>query len=446
MLRRLITVIAIALLLPTFSLANAHKKNGGLQSMLAKVKPAIVNISVVRLNHTLNQQGPQTPEKVMTVGSGVILNAEHGMILTNAHVIDHAQLIVVTLQDGRRFVGNIIGQDNDFDLAVVHITAKDLTSIPFARDGDIHVGDSVVAIGSPFGLTESVTSGVISALDRPALSPENSLQDLIQTDAPINMGNSGGGLINRGGELVGINTAIITPNSGSIGIGFAIPSAIARSVALQLIHFGKVKRGLLGVVVQNTTRELSDVLHLSKHKGALISQVLPGSAAEKASLQPLDLIESVNDHPIHNSGELHNLLAVTPPKEKLQLHIQRAGKQITVKATTGSPNDPSKQAVLPFLNGTTLRETRRILPTSVTISNGILVSHLADSSPASLAGIALGDVILSANNSDTPSLEALLKVLKKNPKHLLLLLNRAGKNLYVVINPPAKSNEDKKHI
>ena len=436
MLIRLFLACALSCLLPSLSLASHTSGGHDLQSMLTRVKPAIVNISVIRQNHEPTGSSKPLrphPEKTMTVGSGVILDSKHGMIITNAHVIDQAQLIVITLQDGRRFVANTIGQDNNFDLAVVHIKAKSLKNIRFSNSGSVRVGDPVVAIGSPFGLTETVTSGVVSALNRSALSNTDGLQDLIQTDTPINMGNSGGGLINHRGELIGINTAIITPNSGSIGIGFAIPSDIAHAVALQLIKFGKVKRGLLGVIVQDSSEELAQVLHLNHHKGALVSEIIPGSAADKAKLKPLDLIESVDGYPTEDAGELHNLLAVTPPKKPITLRVQRGDKTLSIKAITGSPNDPMKTHMLPFLHGTTLRETRRILPASNNISNGILISRVTQSCPASLAGIAPGDVILAANRTPTPSLKALLTLLDKKSDHLLLTLNRGGHDLYVVL-------------
>jgi len=436
MLRRLFAFLTVSCLLAPLALASKQSTNQDLQSMLTRVKPAIVNISVIRQNHEpASSTKPMRPhpDKTMTVGSGVILSSKHGMIITNAHVVDQAQLIVVTLQDGRRFVANTIGQDNNFDIAVIHIKAKHLTSIQFANSGSVRVGDPVVAIGSPFGLTETVTSGVVSALNRSALSSTDGLQDLIQTDTPINMGNSGGGLINHKGELIGINTAIITPNNGSIGIGFAIPSDIAHAVALQLIKFGKVKRGLLGVIVQDTTEELTEVLQLNHHKGALVSEIIPGSAADKAKLRPLDLIVSVDGYPTQDAGELHNLLAVTPPKKPITLRVQRGNKTLSIKAITGSPNDKLESHALPFLHGTTLRETRRILPATDTISNGILISGVGQSSPASLAGIAPGDVILAANRTPTPSLKALLSVLHKKSDRLLLTLSRGGHDLYVVL-------------
>ncbi len=439
--RRLSFALTIILFIPTLSLAGSHSAPAqNIQSMIAAVKPAIVNVSVIRQNHELtgSAKALRQLDKTMTVGSGIILNKKNGMIITNAHVIDHAQLIIVTLQDGRRFVAKIIGQDNDFDLAVIHINAKHLTSIPFANSSSVHVGDSVVAIGSPFGLTETVTSGVVSALNRSALSSVDGLQDLIQTDSSINMGNSGGGLINMKGQVIGINTAIITPNSGSIGIGFAIPSDIAYSVALQLIQFGKVKRGFLGVIVQDNTGKLAKYLHFDHHKGVLISEIIPNSAADKASLKPLDLIESVNGYRVEDSGELHNLLAVTPPEKPLTIRIQRAGKKMTIQAITGSPDEKLQTHTLPFLNGTTLRETRRILPGSDIISDGILISGVSPSSSAALAGVVPGDVILSINKKTIHSLKELINMLHKKQDQLMLTLNRSGQAFFLVIESEAK--------
>jgi S1-C subfamily serine protease len=283
-------------------------QNNSLAPILSKVLPAIVNIrSEIKITdlsilfelqkqHNLNLDRGTLPDTILSVGSGVIVDAAKGYIITNAHVINDAQSITVTLGDGRHYTAKLIGLDKASDVALVQIQAKNLTAIPIVNSGSLKVGDMVAAVGNPYGLNQTVTSGIISALGRTSLGIEN-IENFIQTDAPINPGNSGGALINIRGELIGINTAILAPDRGSIGIGFAIPSDIVWSVMQQLIKFGDVKRGVLGIGVQDITPGLSDALHLSGKnptEGALVTLTQLNSPAQKSGIIDGDVIRAIN--------------------------------------------------------------------------------------------------------------------------------------------------------
>lgn len=334
----------------------SNQPTASLEGMLKNVIPTVVNIYVqgqlppghpMMPNAPMSPPSPNKPQPTMSgpqkfsdFGSGVIVNAKEGYIITNAHVVRYAQTIVVTLNDGRRYRGKLIGMDNASDIAVIKINADHLTAIPFADSDKAQVGDYVVAIGSPFGLlTQTVTSGVISALNRSDLGIEG-YENFIQTDAPINPGNSGGALVNINGELVGINTAIITPTQGSVGIGFAIPSNMAKSVIDQLIKYGKVERGLLGVIVQPLTPDLADALNVSGVKGALITQVNPGSPAAKAGLQVKDIVIKIDGKSIENAAQLRNTIGLLRVGTTISLEVLRDNKKLTMSATISPPKKP----------------------------------------------------------------------------------------------------------
>ncbi|MCK4609153.1 MAG: trypsin-like peptidase domain-containing protein, partial [Gammaproteobacteria bacterium] len=325
------------------SSAVAAVGNSTLAPMLNKVMPAVVNISVRGQLPTMTLPYSKIPKELRPdtksqavppnadiqitprfegVGSGVIIDAKHGYILTNAHVVKNAKLIIVTLKDGRRLQGKTIGADEKSDVAVVQIKAKHLQAISFGDSDNVQVGNFVAAIGNPFGLSQTVTSGIVSGLGRSHLGIEG-YENFIQTDAPINPGNSGGALVNMHGQLVGINTAIITPSKlgGSVGIGFAIPSNMAKSVMDQIIKYGKVEHSVMGIIVQNITPALSDALQLSSTKGALISEVSPGMPAAKAGLKSKDIIISLNGKPAHNAFQISTNVGLLRPGSKVTLKV-----------------------------------------------------------------------------------------------------------------------------
>jgi Do/DeqQ family serine protease len=314
-----------------------------LAPLLKEVTPAVVNIAVkgheVIENPLLKDplfrrffnlpEGPIQRE-VQAAGSGVIVDAQAGYVLTNNHVIEHADQIVVTLKDNRRFDAKLIGTDPDTDIAVLKIEPERLTALAVGDSDRLEVGDFVVAIGNPFGLGQTVTSGIVSALGRTGLGIE-AYENFIQTDASINPGNSGGALINLRGELVGINTAIVGPGGGNVGIGFAVPINMARNVMAQLVAHGEVKRGRLGVEIQDLTPDIAQAMHLDISEGAVVGRVDPKSPAKRAGIQPGDVIVAVDGIAVHNSSDLRNRIGLTPIGQSVSLTILRKGAEQTIE-------------------------------------------------------------------------------------------------------------------
>ncbi|HKS89605.1 MAG TPA: Do family serine endopeptidase [Stellaceae bacterium] len=315
-----------------------------LAPMLARITPGVVNIAVrgrVREQNPLLQdpffrrffdlpqnQKPEERETQAT-GSGVIVDAARGYILTNGHVVENATRIEVTTKDNRRFTAKLVGRDADTDVAVLQITPDKLTAVPMGDSDRLQVGDFVLAIGNPFGLGQTVTSGIVSALGRSGLGIEG-YEDFIQTDASINPGNSGGPLVDLKGECVGINTAILAPGGGNIGIGFAVPINMARRVMEQLVRYGEVKRGRIGVAIQDLTPDLAQTMKTAHTEGAVIARVDPGSPAEKAGLQRGDLVVAVNGTPVHSGTQLRNTIGLTRIGSDVDLMIDRRGSQYSV--------------------------------------------------------------------------------------------------------------------
>jgi Do/DeqQ family serine protease len=315
-----------------------------LAPMLARITPGVVNIAVrgkVREENPLLQdpffrrffnlpdnQRPQERETQAT-GSGVIVDAARGYILTNGHVVENATRIEVTTKDNRRFTAKLLGRDSDTDVAVLQIPAENLTGVPMGDSDRLQVGDFVLAIGNPFGLGQTVTSGIVSALGRSGLGIEG-YEDFIQTDASINPGNSGGPLVNLQGECVGINTAILAPGGGNIGIGFAVPISMARRVMEQLVRYGEVKRGRIGVAIQDLTPELAQSMKTSHTTGAIIARVEPGSPAERAGLHQGDVVVAVNGVPVRSGTQLRNTIGLTRIGSDVDLKIDRRGSEHSV--------------------------------------------------------------------------------------------------------------------
>jgi Do/DeqQ family serine protease len=320
-----------------------------LAPMIRKVSPAVVNIAT---RGTIRERGAQNPllddpffrrffdvppdtgpraRPFQSAGSGVIFDARSGYIVTNAHVVENASEITVTLQDGRDLKAEIIGSDTPSDVAVVRVKPDGLTQIPLGDSARAEVGDFVVAIGNPFGLQHTVTSGIISGLSRSGINPDG-YEDFIQTDASINPGNSGGALVNLRGELIGINTAILSRSGGNIGIGFAIPVNMARSVMEQLIRYGSVKRGQLGVSMYTVTPDIAHSLGLPSVVGALVSQVVEGSPADHAGIRTGDVITSVNSQPVKSNSELRNTIGLLRVGDKVEIGLLRDGKPLRVTA------------------------------------------------------------------------------------------------------------------
>jgi Do/DeqQ family serine protease len=313
-----------------------------LAPLVKQVTPAVVNIAVkgrVKVDNPMLSdpffrqffdlpEGPVERE-VQAAGSGVIVDARAGYVMTNGHVVEHADAIVVTLKDNRRFNAKLVGVDSGTDIALLKIDAQNLTAMAIGDSDHLEVGDYVLAIGNPFGLGQTVTSGIVSALGRSGLGIEN-YENFIQTDASINPGNSGGALINLRGELVGINTAILAPSGGNVGIGFAVPINMAKSVMQQIVAHGEVRRGRLGVQVQDVTPDLAEAMRLTVDGGAVVSQVEAGSAAKRAGLQAGDVILAVDGQPVRGASDLRNRIGLMPIGRNIDLTILREGAQRTL--------------------------------------------------------------------------------------------------------------------
>ncbi len=319
-----------------------------LAPMLDRVTPAVVNISTdtrtrLRSHSLLNDpffrwffEQPRRQRKRQSLGSGVIVDAANGYVLTNQHVIDDAEEIKVTLKDGRHLTATLLGADPETDVALLQIPAERLQAITFAGSGPLRVGDFVVAIGSPFGLQQTVTSGIVSALGRSGLGIEG-YEHFIQTDASINPGNSGGPLVNLRGELIGINTAILAPNGGNVGIGFAIPSGRARAIMRQIVDYGGVSRGIFGIKVQDLNADLAQALGLSRRAGAVVNAVEADSPADEAGLREGDVVLQINQHLVQNAEDLLTQLGLARIGDRITLQVYRGGRERTLAARMADP-------------------------------------------------------------------------------------------------------------
>ncbi len=432
--------LLISSVFSTSSMA-AMPANASLAPMLQKVLPSVVNIraqikitDINTLSKLERDQRGVVPDKFLSVGSGVIVNADKGYILTNAHVVEDAERIVVTLSDGRHYTAKAIGADKASDIALIQIQAKNLQPISIGNSNDLKVGDVIAAIGNPFGLSQSVTSGIISALGRSTLGIEN-YENFIQIDAPINPGNSGGALVDTQGRLIGINTAILAPDRGSIGIGFAIPSNMAQSVMQQLIEYGNVRRGALGIGAQDITPELATAFGVTVPKGAVVTQVIPNSPAEKAGLQVGDVITAVNGDNVKTANDVVNAVGFIRVDSKANISILRKNKSSTVSAVL---MDPKKRAQVdetmdPFLYGVTLKDFTLLSPIHGDVK-GVLIVSVQDDTNAWRSDLRAGDVIMSANQQKITSIAELKKIAAQTKSDLLLNVLRGPGAVFLIIS------------
>jgi serine protease Do/serine protease DegQ len=377
---------------------------------------------------------PDQPQRRQTqsAGSGVIIDAREGLVLTNAHVVDGADEIDVTLQDDRNFKAEIIGTDPASDIALLRIPAENLSELKMADSSEARVGDFVVAIGNPFGLGHTVTSGIISALGRSGINPEG-YEDFIQTDASINPGNSGGALVNLRGELVGVNSAIISRGGGNIGIGFAIPANMARSVMDQLLEFGEVRRGLLGVNIYTITPDIAEAYGVKDNKGALVSQVMPDSAAEKAGIQAGDIIRKVDGKTVDDANALRNAVGLKRSGDTVVLEVLRDGRERTVRAKLGeqaASEQVAAEELHPGLQGAEL-ETLDASSPRFEGQSGVLVANVAPGSPAAQRGLRPGDIITGVNRQKVENLGDFRR--HAQGQSLLLNIRRGNANLILPI-------------
>lgn len=437
--------VTASLLLTTTSPADARipffsseQEMPTLAPMLEQATPAVVHISVegsreVRqrlpeaFRYFFGQRGPneyREERPFKGLGSGVVIDADKGYIVTNNHVIQDANDIEVRLKDGRTFKAKKLGADPESDIALLQIEAEKLVQIPLADSDKTRVGDFAVAIGNPFGLEQTVTSGIISALGRGGLGIEG-LEDFIQTDAAINSGNSGGALVNLRGELIGINTAILGPNGGNIGIGFAIPANMMKNLVDQIVEYGEIRRGSLGIRGGDVNAELTEAMNLNVSRGAFVNEVLPDSAAAEAGLKSGDVIISMNGNKINSFLELRAKVGTLGAGREAKLGILRDGKErtVTVKLQELASGQVAASQMHPMLDGAELSNA----------NGGVKVDAVSNNSAAAQIGLLSDDVIVGVNRQRVANLAELRKALENRSGVAALNIQRGSTNLYVLI-------------
>ncbi len=443
--------IAMALSSGCFSALPIFDSQGDtlptLAPMLEKVNPAVVNISTFTTRNVTNpvlddplfrhffggQNGrkfnsqPQR-RRTQSAGSGVIVDADNGTVITNYHVVKDADEIQVSLNDKRTFEATLVGSDSEVDIAILKIKAKNLTQLSLADSDTLRQGDFVVAIGNPFGLENTVTTGVVSALGRSGLGIEG-YENFIQTDASINPGNSGGALVNLRGELIGINTAIIAPNGGNVGIGLAIPVNMAKNSADQLLEFGEVRRGQLGIVIQDVTTDLAEAFDLDgQERGVLITQIKEGSSAFKASLMAGDIILKVDGKKVATAAKLRNIVGSSRIGDSLKLELIRDTKRKKITVMVGESVTMTLKAfdIHPRLDGANLKNAKN--------DSGVEVEKIIEGSKASQSGLMVGDRIVSINRVLISNYRQLSEVARRSNGKLLFRVLRGNSALFIVLN------------
>ncbi len=446
------SLLSILLVMPLLAISQAFATTptpvATLAPVLKNAMPAIVNIAVqgvipggAPLNEAENNgnMAGEKSRKFQSIGSGVIIDPKDGIIITNDHVIRNATLITVTLNDGRRLKAKLIGGDSETDVAVLKVDAKNLKSLPIADSDNIEVGDYVVAIGNPFGLnsygnSQSATFGIVSAMKRSDLNIEG-IENFIQTDAAINPGNSGGALVNIKGELIGINTAIISLYGGNVGIGFAIPINMAKDVAQQIIKYGSVHRGLMGIFVQHLTPELAQAMgYPESFQAALVSQVNENSPAEAAGLKAGDVITQINDTKITQATQVKTTISLLRVGSEAKIVVKRNGRDLTLKAmvTDVKKHEQKLQSDNPFLYGIAIRNFEQDSPPHGHVV-GVQVVGASENSAGWRAGLRPGDVIVTANNQPTLSTKDLQTIAKQKKEQLLVQVLRGSGALYILV-------------
>jgi serine protease Do len=458
---------AIAAPASAAAMANPVLSKAGFADVVAKVTPAVVTIRVeAKATPRFTQlpfefpegspfgdlfgqrgRGRQLPPPLQRgLGSGVIVSKD-GYVLTNNHVIDNATKISVELSDRRVVEGKLIGADPASDLAVVKIEAKDLPVLPMGDSNAMRIGDVVLAVGNPLGIGQTVTMGILSAKGRSTGLGDGSYEDFLQTDAAINQGNSGGALVNAAGELIGINSQIMSPSGGNIGIGFAVPSNMAKNVMDQLVAHGRVHRGLLGVTVQGVTGDLAQGLGLSRAEGALVSNVTPGGAADKAGIRRGDVILSYQGRPVVDTNSFRNEIAATRPGTTVSLQVLRDGKTRDVQATLaentaarsargGGDRDEEEPAGRYGMTVQPLTpETARRLQLDGD-ADGVVITNIDPAGAAASAGLRQGDVIRQVNGKSVDSADEVRDALNAaGDRPAVLLIARGGTTIFVPLRP-----------
>jgi serine protease Do/serine protease DegQ len=442
-------VLAVPLTVPSAYAEVATSSRDAMPSLaplVAQVTPAVVSISVKKVTKSempeqslapsLRRffQNPgdlpdeeQKPREEVAVGSGVIIDADKAYILTNHHVIADAKEITVTLSDRREFTAKLLGSDEGTDIALLQIDAKNLTAIPIGDSRVLKVGDYVIAVGNPFGLGETVTSGIVSAVGRSGLNIEG-YEDFIQTDASINPGNSGGALVNLKGELVGINTAIIGPSGGNVGIGFAVPTAMANTVVAQLAKSGKVERGRIGVQVHDMTPALAKNLGVDGSNGALVEKVDQGSPADSAGVKAGDVVVALNGAPITGSSDLRNRIGMLPVGSSVHLAVLRDNAKKDITVALGKAQEDMKVLAAverPTLEGASFSDADRN-------DGGIRVTDVAHDTPAWEVGLRPNDIIVAVNRQPMRKVEDFNTALKTS-RQAALFIKRGDERVVIVV-------------
>ncbi len=445
----LISIFSMGFAAPTFAalpFAVDGQELPSLAPMLEDVSSAVVNIST---SSTVKAEEnplfkdpffrrffeglPQQPRnrKSQSLGSGVIINSDEGYIVTNHHVVGMADEITVHLEDGRQFEATVVGSDSKTDVAVIKVKARKLNALPLGDSDVLRVGDFVVAIGNPFGLGHTVTSGIVSALGRSNLNIEE-YENFIQTDASINPGNSGGALVNLRGELIGINTAIIG-RAGNVGIGFAIPVNMVKDLVNQLVEYGEVKRGQLGVYIQDLTPELAEALGLDDQTGAVVTEVIPGTSADDAGLESGDLITEVNGKKIKGASSLKNAVGLLRVGSKLKIRYVRDGreKSLTTKVKASQTTEVAAVEDIKVEDATDRLEGASLR--AMDGDDGVLVVDVEPGSPADEAGLLPDDIITEVNREKVDSPDDVEHLAKKDRKRILLNIRRGQGSMFLVI-------------
>ncbi len=412
--------------------------------MLERVMPGVVNIATrTRLPQQDNPMlrdpffrfffdlpQPQARES-QSLGSGVIVDAEKGLLLTNHHVIDKASEISVTLNDGRVLEAELVGSDAETDIAVLRIAADNLTAVSFGDSDAARVGDFVIAIGNPFGLGQTATTGIVSALGRTGLGIEG-YEDFIQTDASINPGNSGGALVDVDGRLIGINTAIVGPSGGNVGIGFAIPARMAKALMEQIIQYGSVRRGRLGISAQDLTPAIAKALKANTLNGAVIAQVEKGSAADKAGIKPGDVVTAADGRAINSAADLRNAIGLIRVGESLRMDLFREGRKLSLTAKIPESTALEAAHLSELLGGATLGELDASHPLYGQV-HGVQVNRVQSNTPAARAGLRPGDIISSVNRQPVNSLEEFESAAQQARGQLLLNVRRGRQAFFLML-------------